>query len=127
MDIGIRDASLTQAGFQTAVDGLRALGLTILEVNFPREGVVPSPTGGESLTLDEAGAARYREELERRGIRVCALLCAQNFGLEPPDPEIDWIVRAVRAAGAVGIPAIRVDSAMARQTELPLVERITLF
>src|SRR5438067_1791769 len=127
MDIGIRDASLAQAGFENAAKGLRALGLSALEVEFPRDGMVQSPVTGERLTLDQGGAVRYRADLEREGIRICAFLCAQNFGLDPVEPEIDWIVRAVRAAEAVGVPAIRVDSAMARQSELPLKERIDLF
>src|SRR5438132_1638429 len=103
MDIGIRDASLAQAGFENAAKGLSALGLSALEVEFPREGMVRAPVTGEGLTLDQAGAARYRADLEQQGIRICAFLCAQNFGLEPVEPEIDWIVRAVRAAEAVGV------------------------
>src|SRR5438105_3053539 len=108
MDIGIRDASLTQAGFGSAAEGLRALELRVLEVNFPEEGAVPSPATGERLTLDDAGGTRYREELERNGIRICAFLCAQNFGLEPVEPQIAWIVRAVRAAEMAGVPALRI-------------------
>ena len=55
MDIGIRDASLTQAGFATAAEGLSALGVRALEVEFPRDDMVRSPATGESLTLDDAG------------------------------------------------------------------------
>src|SRR5437868_2150817 len=120
MDIGIRDASLTLAGFSSIPEGQERLGRRALEDNFPRTGEVTGPRSGETIVLDAAGCERYRQELGTAGIRVCALLCAQNFGLEPVEPEIDWIVRAVRAAEALGIGAVRVDSAMARQAELPL-------
>jgi sugar phosphate isomerase/epimerase len=127
MDIGIRDASLTQAGFSSLPEGLEHLGLRALEVNFPRTGEVTGPQSGQTMVLDGAGCERCRQELEAAGIRICALLCAQNFGLEPVEPEIDWIVRAVRAAEALGVGAVRVDSAMARQAELPLDQRIAMF
>src|SRR5204863_5759399 len=84
-------------------------------------------TSVEPVCLDAEGGARYREEIARCGLRVCALLCSQNFGVQDVEPEIEWVVRAVRAAEALGAPAVRIDSAMSRQAELPLDERIEIF
>jgi sugar phosphate isomerase/epimerase len=123
----VRDATLTQAGFERMADGLREIGLNSLEVTISKDAVVTAPLSGEPIRLDAAGCDRYRGELDQSGTRVCALLCAQNFGVEDVEPEIDWVVRAVRAAESLDVPAIRIDSAMARQAELPLEERIEIF
>ena len=60
-------------------------------------------------------------------MRACALLCAQDFNSGEPGPHLDWVVRAVRAADAVGARAVRIDSAMTGQAELPLEERVRIF
>lgn len=127
MEVGIRDASLTQAGFSSVAEGASALGVGAIEIAFPRDGIAAGPRTGDTFLLDASGCARYREEAEQSGIRICALLCAQNFGLDDVEPEIDWLARAVRAAEGLGAAAVRVDSAMARQAELPLSERIGIF
>jgi sugar phosphate isomerase/epimerase len=128
MDVGIRDASLIQAGFRRVPQGLEYLGLQALEVNFPRGGSVISPLSGKAIQLDrEEGCSEYRAELNQCGIRISAFLCAQNFGLDPVQPEIDWIVAAVRAADALGIPAVRIDSAMKGQDQVPLEQRVATF
>ncbi len=127
MEIGIRDASLELAGFGTVAEGMRALGIRAVELNFPREGTAPDPLGGIAIILDEAGSARYRAAAEEASLTICALLVAQNFGLDDVEPEVDWSVRAVQAAEALGAPAVRIDSAMKGQAELPLDERIDRF
>jgi sugar phosphate isomerase/epimerase len=131
MEVAVRDGSFAQAGYDNGLQALRALGVSTVEVAINREGAVRSLTTNQELFLTtEADLARFEEELTQNGLRVCALLCAQNLnapeGAER-DGHIAWAVQAVRAAEALAAPAVRVDSYMSRQNELPLEERIAIY
>jgi sugar phosphate isomerase/epimerase len=131
MEVAVRDGSFPQAGYASGLEALRALGVGAVEVAIDRESTVRSLTGDDPLFLRTDGdLARFGDELAKHGIRVCAFLCAQNFnapeGAER-DGQIEWVVQAVRAAEALGVPALRIDSIMSRQNELPLEERIAIY
>jgi len=128
MEVAVRDACIYQAGFATGVEGLKALGVSLVEVAIDKEGRVRSLASDQLLDLADAGdLARFREELAANGLRVCAFLCSQNFNADDRDAHVAWVTQAVRAADALGVPAVRIDSAMSGQAELPLEERVRIF
>src|SRR3712207_2341472 len=92
MEVAVRDGSLYQAGFATAVEGARQLGVRTLEVALAKEGTVRSLISDRYLNLnDPAQRDEFGAEAEENGLRVCALLCAQNFNSPDPEPEIAYI------------------------------------
>jgi len=130
MEVAIRDAGLYQAGFPAAAAGLSELGVSHIEVAIDRDGVVRSLEGDERLDLTtQAGLDTLKAQLAGHQVSVCALLCAQDFNSNAgePGPHLDWVVQAVRAADALGARAVRIDSAMTGQAELPLEERVRIF
>src|SRR5438552_807765 len=67
-------------------------------------------------------------EAKKAGLRVDALLCCKSFHPDTGrESQNRWVVQAVRAAEALGVPALRIDSAMGGQAALPLDERIRIF
>jgi sugar phosphate isomerase/epimerase len=128
MEVAVRDGSLYQAKFPSGVEGLQYLGVSAVEMAIDKEGTVRSLTSERKLDLTtEADVAALRQELEASGVRICAFLCSQNFNAEDREAQIGWVAQAARAADALGAPALRIDSAMSGQAELPLEERVRIF
>ena len=126
MQVAIRDAMLYTAGFTTALEGLRALEIDTVEVAIDRDGVVRSLGSERSLNLTSPQELDLFRQ-EAAGAGVCALLCAQDFNAEDSAPHQQWVARAVRAAEELGVSAVRIDSIMTGQKELPLDERIRIY
>jgi sugar phosphate isomerase/epimerase len=129
MDVGIRDDTLLAGGFGTIAEGLTALGVASVELVYGRDGKVRSlVAAGETLDLDSAaGRSALREQGERSGVRVSALMLANNFNAPDVGAEMDWVRRGAEAAQALGIPALRIDSIMRGERDMSLEERLTQF
>jgi sugar phosphate isomerase/epimerase len=129
MDVGIRDDTLLAGGFGTIAEGVKALGVASVELVYGRDGTVRSlVAGGETLNLDrEAGRAALTEQSAKAGVRVAALMMANNFNAPDLAAEVDWVLRAAEAAQALGIPALRIDSIMRGEREMSLEDRVARF
>lgn len=128
MEVAVRDGSIYEAGFSSGAEGLRFLEIPTVEVAIDKAGTVRSLADGGARNLtaaDELG--RFGSEMREHGLRVCAFLCSQNFNAEDRDAHLAWVIQAVNAADALGVSALRIDSAMSGQAELPLDERIRIF
>ena len=111
----IRD-HLVLWGWPSLKEGLDALGFDALEMEFARDNSVlaikPS-TDGQRFKLDNpAELNAFRGQLEANKVRVSALLMANDYGSENFDGEVAWTIAAIRAADALGIPAVRIDAMM---------------
>jgi sugar phosphate isomerase/epimerase len=127
MEVAVRDFCLYQAGYRTAIEGAKDLGLSAIEVAIDKDGGARSLATDRTHDLsDPADLASYKAELEQHGVRVCALLCANDFNAEDRRPHLGWVIQAVSAAEGLGTPAVRVDSIMTGQTDLPLEERVRI-
>ncbi len=128
MEVAVRDASFYQVGYTTGLEAMQALGVEATEVAIDRTGVVRSLTSADMLDLTDTGQlSRFRDELASGGAHVCAFLCSQNFNAEDRAAHIAWVTQAVRAADFLGVPALRIDSAMSGQADLSLEDRIRIF
>lgn len=129
MNVGIRDDTLLSGGFATIAEGVGALDVASVELVFARDGTVRSlEAAGERLHLEtEAGRVALREQCARCGVLVSALMLANDFNAQDVAAEIDWVCRAATAAGALGIPVLRIDSIMRHERELSLDERVARF
>jgi sugar phosphate isomerase/epimerase len=91
----------------------------------------PSLTGlrGEPrLSLKAADALQAMiDHYGDQGVRISGLLLANNFNAADVGAEVSWVAEAVKIADAIGTEAVRIDSAMTGQQELPLAQRIDLY
>jgi len=128
MYISIRDGIVMHAKYPTLAEGLRELGVQAVELSYGRDRGVIALDASEQLKLDSPdAAARYREHLDKYGVRPAAFLLATDFNQPDLDAEVAWVVEAVQAAHGLGMAAIRVDSAMTGQRELPMDERVARY
>ncbi len=116
------------AGWPTIKEGLDALGFDAVEMEFTGERSVFTVDGPrERITLDEAGIKRFSKQLDDCGIRVSALMMSNNFANPDLDFEVNWTVDAIKAADALGIPAVRIDAMMHGEEETPPETNIRVF
>jgi sugar phosphate isomerase/epimerase len=128
--LSIRDAILTLAGYGTLQEGLQNLGLEAIELEFGRDFAVMAldnntPKARWPLT-DEAQAIKFAAHAQNLGIIPCVLLLENDLNAVDQNAEIEWVVRAVRAASWLGIKAIRIDSGMREGGNLPAPARIDI-
>ena len=121
MDVGIRDAMLPGLGGREFFAHLRELGVRSLEIEVAADLTTPlilRNDGSPYSVADEDGSTSLAHRLNAEGVRACALLVATDFSAPPVDDHVHWAVRAVRAAGEMGVPVVRVDP-LARDRSLP--------
>ncbi len=78
------------------------------------------------LKSDEDAKA-YRKKAEGLGVNVCALLTACDFSAGNMADNSAWIARSIELADLLGAGAVRIDSAMKKEKELPFETRVNLF
>ena len=131
MYVAVRDAILSHAGYSSVSQGLRDLDLDAVELALGRDLSLLGPADGfldlRRPLVCEAAVAQLRGEFCDLGIHIPALLLANNFNSADPQAEVRWVVEAVRIAEGLGAEAVRLDSAMTGQQELPLQARVELF
>lgn len=127
MYLSIRDEVVFSAGYTVLGDGLKDLAIPGVELWVKRDDTVPTLfpiEGKERFDLTQADDLELlRAQAGEHSITLAALCMGTNFNAEDRGAEIDWVVRAVRAAFALGIPAIRIDAIMSGEQHLPLEER----
>ena len=128
MYISIRDGIVMHAKYPSLAQGLRELGVEAVELNYGRDRGVTALDKPQEWKLDSPDVvARYREHLKEHGVRPAAFLLATNFNQPDLEAEVEWVIGAVRAAHALGMAAIRVDSAMSGERELPMEQRVARY
>lgn len=128
MYISIRDGIVMHGKYPSLAAGLKELGVNALELHYQRDRRVPALDNRDPWTLDSPDAVkRYRDHLAQHGVRAAAFLLGTDFNQPDVEAEIEWVVGAVRAAHDLGMAAIRVDSAMTGQRELPMEERVARY
>jgi sugar phosphate isomerase/epimerase len=132
MYISIRDdVALWRGTYPSVKEALDDLGVEAVELRFERDCTVAPLTladGGARRVLDSPDAVgQYRDHLAQHGVRATALLLATDFNQPEAEAEVQWVVSAVRAAQGLGMAAVRVDSNMTGQRELPFAERVARF
>ncbi|MBI4559446.1 MAG: sugar phosphate isomerase/epimerase [Candidatus Hydrogenedentes bacterium] len=128
MYLSIRDAMVAEGDFSSPAAGMKELGIEAAEIALERDFKVPAMDSKEKLTLkNDSDAKDYKKHLESLGIRACAFLTACDFSAADMETNIRWVTRALELADMMGMPAIRIDSAMRRERELDFETRVDLF
>lgn len=116
------------AAWPSLKEGLDALGFGAVELEFARDNTVSPITGAERFELaSPEGIEAFRKHLSETGIAVSALLMANDFGSPDLNAEAAWVIAAVRAADALGIPAVRIDAIMHGERENPIEANVSVF
>jgi sugar phosphate isomerase/epimerase len=116
------------AGWPSIHEGLDALGLDAVELEFDRHCAVRQLDSPERVRLDTVeGVKAFRMQLDTHKVRIPALLMSNNFANEDFDVEVNWTIAAIRAADALGIPAVRIDAMMHGEEEASPEENIRVF
>ena len=112
-------------------EGLDALGFEAVELEFGRDNsvfAIQPAAGKERFRLDSpVGIEDFRKHLVSTGKSVSALLMSNNFGSADFDGEVNWTIKAVQAASALGIPAVRLDAIMHGEEDQPLERNVQVF
>jgi sugar phosphate isomerase/epimerase len=129
MYVSIRDASIIDAGYSSIKEGLEALGLSVIEADYSREPdlVAIDDNNKRFSVATDADIDIYAAHLKEHGVKISALLLANDLNAEDLDAEHVWMKQACRVAYRLGAPAVRIDSAMTGQQELPFEERVGKF
>lgn len=131
MYLSVRDDIVRYAGYKSILEGLRDLDIPTVEMSVDRNCTVSAlePMGGRigfDLTSD-SDLLRLKSHFNERGVGISAFLVANDFGAENLESEIRWVANVVRAADALGVPAVRIDAVMSGADLLPMEERIRRF
>jgi sugar phosphate isomerase/epimerase len=128
MYVSMRDAYMGTDYFPTIAEGLKTLGINAVELTLTRDFTVAaldSDTRVELKTDEDAKA--YRKKADELGVKVCGLLTACDFSAGNMADNSAWIARSIELADLLGAPAVRIDSAMKKEKELPFETRVNLF
>lgn len=128
MYVSIRDCMVAGDEFSSPVQGMRHLGVEAAEIALSRDFKVFAMDSKDPLTLQsDADAKAYKKHLDGLGLRAAAFLTACDFNSGDFESNVKWVTRALELADAMGMPAIRIDSAMSNERNLNFQTRVNLF
>ena len=79
------------------------------------------------MIASDDDARAYKKHLEGLGLRGTAFLTACDFSAHGFEANVAWVARAIELAELLGMPAVRIDSAMAQERELDFETRVHIF
>ena len=122
------DYTVFLAGFDSMKEAVDACGIFAVEVSLDREMSTGSMVSRDRFTIDSAATiASYADHLAGFGIKPVGFLLSNNLNAPDLDAETDWVSNAVKAAEALGMPAVRIDSIMSGDTDMTVPQRIERF
>ncbi len=128
MFISLRDCMVDCDEFASPAEGMRHLGVAAVEIGIDRDFNVCAMDSREQITLaSDEDAKVYKKHLDDLGIEPYAFLTARDFSAGDMQESIAWVARAIELADLLGMPAVRIDSAMSRERELDFGTRVALF
>jgi sugar phosphate isomerase/epimerase len=128
MYISVRDVYMGKDVFPTPIEGLRKLKVDAIDIVLGRDFSVVAVDNGKKVILKtDEDAKKFRERTEKLGVRICCVETACDFSAGEKEANVGFIVRSIELADLLGAPAVRVDSAMAKEKELSFEERVNIF
>lgn len=128
MYCSVRDCMVMIDEFVNPVEGMRHLGVDAVEIALSDALEVCAMDSKTPVKLaSDEDAASYRRHLDALGLRPVAFLTACDFSMGDMASSAAWIARSIELADILGMPAVRIDSAMHRERELDFETRVELF
>ncbi len=108
--VGCRDVHLKLTGATDCWQAMKALGAECIEATTDERLSLPGLFHPEVKysAAEKASIDRLRADLYAAGVNISAL-CMYNRFDERPQFELEWCIRAAKAAAALCVPAIRID------------------
>jgi sugar phosphate isomerase/epimerase len=126
--VSIRDPYIGPDYFPTPIEGLRQLGINAVEVALGRDFTVAALDSKEKVALNtDDDAKAFKKKADALGVNICAMLTACDFSAGDMKENSAWIARAIEIADLLGAKAVRIDSAMHKEKDLPFETRVNLF
>jgi sugar phosphate isomerase/epimerase len=114
--------------FASPVEGMRHLGADAVEIALEHDYSVCAMDSKQRVVLASDDDVRaYKRHLDGLGIRGTAFLTACDFSANDFESNVRWVTRSIELADILGMPAVRIDSAMRRERELDFGARVELF
>ncbi len=108
MFVACRDAFLKAPIFESLDQGLDELKVKSLEVAIDRQLLT-----GLGVNISEKGErAKLAKSLQEKGISICAVLLENDFIREDVKGEIDYVLKACKAAADLGVKVARINALM---------------
>jgi sugar phosphate isomerase/epimerase len=131
MFVSIRDEIVMQTGIDSLHEALTFFDLRYVEMVVQKDYSVRSlhPTPEQPrLFLDRPDdVAILERQTNGSGLHITAFLVHNDFNAKDVEKELAWVTAVVGAAGHLGVPAVRIDSIMSSEKELPLERRQEVF
>ena len=110
LPVGVRDSHLKQTGEKDPWKALDSIGAACVEATIGEDLSFPelSRADGKYSAAMPEGIARLAADLKAAGKAITAF-CMYNQLDTRPELEVEWCVKAARAAQALGTKAIRID------------------
>ena len=119
MDVAIRDAMVAAAvGPTRTLESIGVLGASTVELEVGEDFTAPAFHGDDGAPLNARAIAT---ELRSRGVRVSALLVANDFASASAggDDQVTWVVDTVDFASELHVRAVRIDPLARDKTTAP--------
>lgn len=127
MYVSVRDGHLPGV-FGSIHAGLDAMGINAVEMDYGRDKTTTAlDTSGRESLADKAAIEHFAYKCKGLKIIPSAFILANNFGAEDLQGELDWVISAVKAAGQLGMKAVRIDAYLSTQDSWPLDKRAAHF
>lgn len=128
MYCSVRDCMVMIDEFATPLEGMRHLGVEAAEIALSDSLEVCAMDSRATLKLaSDTDAKAYRRHLDSLGIRPTAFLTACDFSVGELASNAAWVARAIELADILGMPSVRIDSAMSREQALDFETRVEIF
>lgn len=128
MFVSLRETMVKGDWFASPLDGLRHLDVNAVEITLSADFGVLKMDSRDVIPLQtDADAKAHRAHLDSLGITPSGLLTARDFSAGEMAQNIAWVARAIELASVMGIPCVRIDSAMSRERELDFETRVNIF
>jgi sugar phosphate isomerase/epimerase len=128
MYLSIRDNMVSGDEFASPVEGMRHLGVKAVEVKLSEDFDVNAMDSKDTIRLaSDDDAKAYKKHLDGLGITACCFLTAKDFSVGDTESNIAWEARAIELADIMGMPSVRIDSAMSKERELDFETRVRIF
>jgi len=131
MFVSIRDAIVMVTGFDSLHEALSFYDLQHVEMQVDKDyglrSINPTVEHAKLFLNRPEDVATLERQTKGSGLHITAFLLHNDFNAPDQDKELALVTDVVKAAAHLGVPAVRLDSIMSGQKDLPLDRRIELF
>jgi sugar phosphate isomerase/epimerase len=131
MFVSIRDEIVLPTGFDSLHEALTFYDLRAVEMAVQKDYSVhslnPTPEQPRLFLDKDEDVEKLIRQTKGSDIKVTAFLLHNDFNAKDLEKELKWVTRVVEVAEKVRAPAVRIDTIMSGERDLPLEQRHDMF